>query len=180
MVEIEIWKPIPGYEGLYEVSNLGKVKSLPRNRFIKNTTYTYLSSEKILKLDIGKSNYYRTCLSENKKNKRFLVHRLVAMSFISNPENKPMVNHINSIRTDNRVENLEWCTHSENMIHGFNKGFCNPPKGVINGQSKLTEKEVLEIRRLKNTMSQKQISINFKVSLSTISEILLMKSWKHI
>ena len=99
----ELWKMIPGYEGLYMVSDLGRVKSI---RFEK---------ERILKTDMS-SGYLRVMLG--RRNGHFLVHRLVAEAFIPNPDNLPCVNHINEVKTDNRVENLEWCTKKYNTNYG--------------------------------------------------------------
>lgn len=102
---IEIWKPVVGYEGLYEVSSYGRVRSL---------NYNHTNKSKLLKQDLCKNNNLRVTLYNHTK-KRFLVHRVVAEAFIPNPYNKPEIDHINTIRTDNRVENLRWVTHTENM-----------------------------------------------------------------
>lgn len=105
---MELWKPIKGYEGLYEVSNMGNVKSLPKMRgYIK-------SKEKIMKPFKNNNGYLLVSLSKNNKQKHFQVHRLVASAFILNKDNKSQVDHINRIRDDNRVENLRWVTASEN------------------------------------------------------------------
>lgn len=112
----EIWKPMKDYEGYYEVSNKGRIKSLERkqgNRMLK---------EKILKLPIYRTGYPYVFLSKNGKNKKYTIHRLVAEAFIPNPENKPVVNHIDSVRDNNFVENLEWATVSENMFHAYTLG----------------------------------------------------------
>lgn len=101
---MEIWKDIKGYEGKYQVSNQGRVKSLNYN----NTT-----APKILSL-IYDNGYCYVGLSCNSSTKKIGVHRLVADAFIPNPENKPCINHINTVRDDNNVENLEWCTIKEN------------------------------------------------------------------
>ena len=111
-MEEEIWKPIKDYEGLYEVSNLGRVKSL---------NYRGTGKEKILKNTERSNGYLAIGLIKNGKTKMFRVHRLVAEAFIPNPENKPCVDHINTIRDDNRVENLRWVTYKENNNNQLTK-----------------------------------------------------------
>ena len=108
---LERWKPIKGYEGLYEVSDAGKVKSLITN--------------KLLDCGLTTKGYKRVCLTKDCKHKFYAVHRIVAEAFIPNLNNKPQVNHINGIKTDNRVENLEWCTNSENQKHSYDNGLKN-------------------------------------------------------
>lgn len=118
----EIWKSVKGYEGLYSVSNTGKVKSesRTRNRSNRYAGFTYRTKEKILNPVLKKgTGYIQYSLYKNGQQKLALVHILVAQSFIKNPESKPQVNHKNGIRTDNSVENLEWCTPSENLRHAY-------------------------------------------------------------
>lgn len=103
-LQIEIWKDIVGYEGLYQISNFGMVKSLVRDKIMK------------LKVDDG---YNRISLRKNSGYKIFPVHRLIAVAFIPNPKNKTYINHLNGIKNDNRIENLEWCTASENRRHAL-------------------------------------------------------------
>lgn len=105
----EQWRPVKGYEGLYEVSNLGRVKSL---------NYHRTGVEKILKPSNVGNGYLFVHLSRNGKHKFFLVHRLVAIAFIPNPKGLPEVNHIDEIKTNNCVENLEWASRWYNMHFG--------------------------------------------------------------
>lgn len=118
----EIWKDIDGYEGLYQVSNLGNVKSL--------TNRSNHKEEKILKLNTN-GKYYLVNICKNTKKKTLLIHRLVAKAFIDNPNNLPQINHINGNKLDNRVENLEWCTCRENIIHSIKTGLRVTKKGGI-------------------------------------------------
>ena len=106
----EIWKDIEGFEGLYQVSNLGNVKSLVDSNGV--------SREKIRKPSICSNGYLQVILYKNKTIKHFSVHRLVAIAFIPNPNNLPCVNHIDECKTNNVASNLEWCTHKENINYG--------------------------------------------------------------
>lgn len=101
----EIWKDVPGYSGMYQVSNLGSVKSFMNQ---------YGHGERIIKGETTKTGYIQVSLNH----KRFKIHRLVAMAFIPNPDNLPQINHKNEIKTDNRVENLEWCDAKYNINYG--------------------------------------------------------------
>ena len=105
----DIWRDVEGYEGLYQVSSEGRVKSLKRKRRRK---------ERFLKPGMDKDGYLFVNLWAGGKQKNHKVHRLVCQAFHENPGNKPQVNHINEIKTDNRASNLEWCTYAENNNHG--------------------------------------------------------------
>ena len=121
----EIWKPVVGYEGYYEVSNLGNVRSVDRICIQKNSKcekYKHSYKGKILKQFKNNSGYMRVQLCYNHKSIGKSVHRLVAEAFIDNSNNYKCVNHINGIKTDNRVENLEFCTYSHNNREAFKLG----------------------------------------------------------
>lgn len=111
----EIWKPIKGYEGCYEISSLCRIRSIPRKIKSKSIGFA-MTKERILKPWLCKSTkYYMVTLYKYHKSKKKSVHRLFAEAFIPNPENKPFIDHINGVRSDNRIENLRWVTHKENM-----------------------------------------------------------------
>lgn len=162
----------------YKVDCLGNVYSLKGS---------------LLKPGIDKKGYLRVSLKINGKFYTKKVHRLVAECFIPNPENKPQVNHINGFKNDNRLENLEWCTAKENVKHAidnnlfyFNTKDQSVNKiikvGELNGYSKLTEKDVLEIRSKfkKRVYTRKMLSNEYGVKESCIKDVLSKKSWKHI
>ena len=129
----EIWLNIKGYEGFYQVSNQGRVKSLDRE-VVYPDGHKQQYKGKILKTYIGTTGYLFVTLTVNSKAKRVRVHRLVAEAFIPNPENKPDIDHINTIRTDNRVENLRWATRSENMKNTLTRQKCSESrKGKYEG-----------------------------------------------
>jgi hypothetical protein len=152
-------------------------------------------SNKYLKPAKDKKGYLRCAFNYNGKLTTFKVHRLVAEVFIPNLENKSQVNHINGIKSDNRIENLEWVTNFENIMHAIDRGLFNPydkpkeksinietKKGELNGMSKLTESDVLSIRGkfLPRKYTRKQLSKEFDVTENCIKDIVLRKSWKHI
>jgi|LakMenEpi03Aug12_release.lakeMendotaPanAssembly.Ray.scaffolds.fasta_scaffold756555_1 hypothetical protein len=173
----EIWKDAVGFEGAYQVSSLGNIRSLDRkvNSSIKNNK-TILKKGIPIKVCYDKYGYLKCML----KRKNKTVHRLVAEAFIPNPLNKAQVNHINGIKTDNRVENLEWVTNEENIKKGVElKLFLY---GSSHKMSKLTEKEVVEIRNKydKKNYNSYRLSREYNVSRTLINYIVSRKNWKHV
>lgn len=174
--ENEIWKVIPGFDGFYEVSNKGRVRSW------KNTRGNRLDNPKYLKPSIGTHGYLTYGLHKNNKpHGNGCVHRLVAEAFIPNPNNYRCINHKNGIKTDNRIGNLEWCTYKHNIIHAFKNGLSSARdmKGEEHPMSKLTKQEVAEIREKFNSgkFSQMHLSEIYKTSLSNIGSIVKNNSW---
>lgn len=111
-MSIEEWKPIPDFEGIYEVSNYGRIKSLARNG----------TKGGLLKQHIDRYGYLKVVLHKGNKPYYFTVHRLVANAFIENPENKATVDHIDCNRTNNHADNLRWCTVKENVLYSHKLG----------------------------------------------------------
>ena len=132
----EEWRDIEGYEGMYQVSNLGRVRSLDRH--VKNWVGKKLMKGKMISVCNDGRGYLLVNLWKNNKPKNIRTHRLIAKAFIPNPENKPQINHINGDGTDNRIENLEWCTASENIQHAHNTGLASN----VNKRKKISMKSL--------------------------------------
>lgn len=196
-MENEIWRPVLGYEGDYEVSNLGRVRSIYKV-VIKSNDQTYTRVSKILKSALDTKGYVRCALSKiGAKLVTKKVHRLVAESFIPTSDMTLFVNHKNFITTDNTVENLEWVTNKQNVYHSIRAGRLQMKaddalrersinkeikRGSLNGCSKLTEEQVLEIRSKykPNIYTRKMLGEEYGVDHTTIKGIVNRKSWKHV
>lgn len=157
-MSVEVWQPVSEFDGLYEISSAGRVRSVRRGIILKtkmNNGYT--------KLDLSKGNigYPR------------LVHRLVAQAFIANPDNKPEVNHLDGNRSNNAVSNLEWSTHSENGLHSYRELGRKPT-------TKLSSAQVTEIRRRVDTgEAQASLAREFGVSPGLVTQIIRRTIWKN-
>lgn len=180
-LDSETWLPVVGFEGLYEVSDLGRVKSLDRV-VINSLGHVTTRKGSVFSCKPDKnSGYVRVHLSKNGVKKTDLVHRLVATAFWPNPENKPQVNHKNLIRSDNRKVNLEWSTPSENSSHAYINGR-NPSIGETHHLSRLSSSDVLEIINLVDTseLTYKQIGLKYGIAEPTVKSISRGLTWNSV
>lgn len=173
------WEKIPEYS-LYEASVNGEIKTF---------NWKNCGRERIMRPALDGCGYLRTMLKgDDGITKTIKVHRIIAQTFIPNPENKPCVNHLNSIRSDNRVPNLAWATYQENSKHSFTTTAHNN-RGQNNSNATLTDNQVLEIRS-KYTYGRKskhdpgeskpKIAKRYNVSVSVIKKVVLGQTWKHL
>lgn len=147
----DIWKPITGFDGLYEISSSGQVRSLhKRNR------------GKIIPQRIDRAGYYTIRLSKKGKNSSFYLHRIIAVAFVENLNDKPFVNHKNGNKLDNRISNLEWVSHSENMLHAYRMGLCCKGSSV----------EVIDICTGAKYISIRAAAEDYKIPYSTCKNYL--------
>lgn len=179
---MEEWKPISGYEGLYEVSNQGRVRSLDR-------TIEFIRSGKIIKsIQKGKLlnpslkvryKGVQLCPGDGKKNMVY-IHKIVANAFVDNPDNKLIVNHIDGDKHNNNSKNLEWVTQKENIDHAFKAGLIVKPSGEDNPTAKLTNDEVYWIRCNAGTKTHKEMANKLGVARSTVSNVVCGTRYKKI
>ena len=165
-MEEENWKDIGGYEGYYMVSNKGRIKSISRTITTKNGLRRKIKQS--IRVPVKAHGYHCITFSKNNKWKKFQIHRLVALTFIENLHNKSCVNHINGVKTDNRVENLEWVTHSENERHSYDVlGKVSPSKEHV---SKKVYQYDVNGKFIKEYLSATECALFFNVSPSCIGQ----------
>lgn len=183
-MEEEVWKDIEGYEGRYQVSNLGNIKTLDRIVQESNGRRVH-RKEKLLVKHIMYKGYERVKLYKTKDEKNTIfVHKLVASSFVLNPNNYTEINHIDGNKINNADSNLEWCSRSHNVRETYRLGLRNPNtyKGAGNKSSKLTEQDVLNIRQ-EYSISKvpiKQLAQKYNTCYSNINYIVNRITWSHI
>lgn len=170
----EIWKDIEGYEGLYEVSTHARIRSYKNYGHGKKDTYRILKPQK-------RGNYVAVTLYKSHIPDTRSVHRLVAETFIPNPENKPCINHLDGNKLNSCVWNLEWSTYSENLEHAYAIGLVNR-EGERGGNAKLKEEYVLDIRNAYELgcFSQRELAKAFECSQTNIGRILRRESWSNV
>lgn len=175
---MEEWKDIRGYEGFYQVSNMGRVKSLG------GQCGTVYRKERIRTKSLTKDGYERVRLIRNGADKTMRVHRLVAEAFVPNPDNKETVNHIDGNKLNNVASNLEWTDRSEQMQHAYRLGLKTSISGAHNSNAKLTEEDVRTIRKeyipQSRTHGTVALAKKYGVTNRVIGLVVNRKAYKEI
>lgn len=176
----EEWKEVAEFAGQYEVSSLGNVRSIARTCRSRWGTKKPVAG-RAMKASLQPTGYPALTLRKGGKGYRRAVHRLVALAFIPNPDGKPQVNHKNGDKTDNRAENLEWVTGSENCRHALAEELYQMARGEQRASAKLTEDNVREIRALaRSGMFHRDIAAQFGVGRKAITKVVNFQRWKHV
>jgi hypothetical protein len=175
------WTNIKNWEGMYQVSREGEIKSVER-MVERSDGRKQPIKESVIKGDFNNCGYRRVRLMRPGYIRRVFVHRIVAETFIPNPENLPCINHKNGLKWDNRVENLEWSDYPANVKHSYDTGLHVHAVGSDWWVSKLTEADVLEIRYRATTedITQQKLGDEYGVSRKAIAKVIERKTWRHI
>lgn len=184
---MEIWKEIPGFSN-YQISNKSNVKSIARIKYKKyGGKYNGLIvpqsyPEKILTPRLNNAGYYGVHLYHEGRMQTFSIHRLVALAFLPNPENKETINHIDGNKQNNTLSNLEWATVQENLTHARATGLLICNKGTDCHNAKLSENNVRAIRVLNKHLgiSQNRLAKIYSVSAGSVQDLIQRRTWKHI
>lgn len=175
---LETWKDIPDYENFYQANPCGLIKSLSKSLRVKNG---YRVTKELIIVNTDNGNGYLVCsLSKNTNRKSILLHRIIALTFIQNPKNLPEVNHKDGDKTNNSVENLEWCTRQENIDHSWNNNLTNCI-GEKHHNSTLNNFKVKEIREKYATgnYSYSKLGIEYNTNMFNIRNIIKRYTWNH-
>lgn len=180
---VEIWKDIENFEGMYQVSDMGRIRSLARTKVLSNGRKLTIR-EKILTGHIDTKGYLQVELRKDGKRNISCIHRLVASAFIENPERKEQVNHKDGNKRNNAVENLEWVTCEENIHHAWKHGLNTASKGQKHPNSILTDEQAKWIKEHYIPRDKKYgmsaMARMFGISTCPIYNIIHEKGWKHL
>lgn len=168
----EVFEDLKGYEDSYQISDSGRI--FTKRRLVGNQIYY----GKELVPQLTHDGYLKVTLSRGGDSKKFYLHRLVAIQFIDNPMGLPQVNHKDGNKLNNNLNNLEWCTKSENQNHAIHTGLMQ--RGQDRPSAKLTESQVIEIYKLKGILKAQDIADKYGVSKNTINCILRGDKWKYL
>jgi hypothetical protein len=173
------WFDVPKFEGLYQINKQGLVRSLDRIIKGRAKSGSCIRKGRILMGRISNpAGYWEFGLRKGGEKYFINAHRVLAILFIPNPENKPQVNHINGIKTDNRLSNLEWATGRENTIHAYRIGLTKAAHGEKHYRAKLNREAVLDIRS--SALSIDELAIKYHVGSCAIAKVIKRVTWKHI
>lgn len=169
---METWKDIPQYEGIYQASNFGNIRSL---------NYKRTGTIKILKPALDGKGYLRTALTKNGKSKTIKVHRIVAIAFLKLNPDKYQVNHINGIKTDNSINNLEWSDNRLNQIHAVRLGLVKQKSGNKHHRTKHSDETIMKIyNEYKEGASKRELSKKYNISRSLFKRKIIQNEQTNI
>ena len=176
----EEWKPVPGFESLYEVSALGNVRSL--DRFVRSRWGTPKRVEGTQKsFSSTKFGYLSVHLYSGGRCTKWFVHRLVATVFLSNEQKLPQVNHLDGDKSNNAASNLQWCSGSENCMHAIREELYAQAKGERCSTAKITEDDVRDIRlKVAQGFMHKELADIYGIGRKAITKIVNHQRWKHV